>query len=130
MIVVDTNVLAYLWLPGQRTAAAEQLLKDDSDWNAPLLWRSEFRNVLAGCMRRGDLGLETAFQIVEGAEGQMRGREFSVPSAQVLARAEGSNCSAYDCEFVVLAEELGVPLITSDERVLKSFPALARTLRL
>ena len=128
MIVVDTNVLAYLWLPGERTAAAERLLKDDSDWNAPLLWRSEFRNVLAGCMRRGDLGLETALRIVEGAEGQMRGREFSVPSAQVLERAEESDCSAYDCEFVVLADELGVPLITSDEKVLKSFPSLARSL--
>jgi predicted nucleic acid-binding protein len=128
MIVVDTNVLAYLWLPGERTAAAEQLLKSDVDWNAPLLWRSEFRNVLAGCMRRGDVSLETALQIVEGAEGQMRGREFSVPSAQVLARVEESDCSAYDCEFVVLAEELGVALITSDEKLLKSFPALARSL--
>ncbi len=104
MIVVDTNVIAYLWLPGARTAAAERLLKKDSDWNAPLLWRSEFRNVLAGCLRRGDVKLETALQIANGAEGQMRGREFSVPSAQVLARVEESACSAYDCEFVVLAQ--------------------------
>jgi predicted nucleic acid-binding protein len=128
MIVVDTNVLAYLWLPGERTKAAERLLKKDSDWNAPLLWRSEFRNVLAGCLRRGDVSLETALQIVEGAEGQMHGREFSVPSPQVLARVEESECSAYDCEFVVLADELGVSLVTSDEKLLRSFPALARPL--
>jgi predicted nucleic acid-binding protein len=129
MIVVDTNVLAYLWLPGQRTAAAENLLRNDPDWTAPLLWRSEFRNVLAGCLRRGDLNLETALQIVDGAEGQMRGREFAVPSAQVLARVDESDCSAYDCEFIVLAEELGVALITSDERLLKSFPSVAKSLR-
>lgn len=128
MIVVDTNVIAYLWLPGGRTAAAERLLKRDSDWNAPLLWRSEFRNVLAGYLRRGDVKLETALQIADGAEEQMRGREFSVPSAQVLARVEESGCSAYDCEFVVLAEELGVALITSDERLVKSFSAIARSL--
>jgi predicted nucleic acid-binding protein len=128
MIVVDTNVLAYLWLPGERTKAAERLLKKDPDWNAPLLWRSEFRNVLAGCLRRGDVSLETALEIADGAEGQMRGREFSVPSAQVLARVEGSECSAYDCELVVLADELGVSLITSDEKLLKAFPALARPL--
>jgi predicted nucleic acid-binding protein len=128
MIVVDTNVLAYLWLPGERTAAAESLLKKDPDWNAPVLWRSEFRNVLAGCLRREDVNLETALRIVEGAEGQMRGREFSVPSAQVLARVGESDCSAYDCEFVVLAEELGVALVTSDEKLLKSFPSITRPL--
>ena len=42
----------------------------------------------AGCLRRGDVKLETALQIANGAEGQMCGREFSVPSAQVLARVE------------------------------------------
>jgi predicted nucleic acid-binding protein len=128
MIVVDTNVLAYLWLPGERTKAAERLLRKDADWNAPLLWRSEFRNVLAGCLCRGDLNLETALKIADEAEGQMSGREFTVPSAQVLARAEESNCSAYDCEFVVLADELGVSLVTSDEKLLRSFPAITRPL--
>jgi len=128
MIVVDTNVIAYLWLPGERTRAAERLLKRDPDWNSPLLWRSEFRNVLADCLRRGDVSLETALKIVDGAEEQMRGREFSVPSAQVLARIGESGCSACDCEFVVLADELGVSLVTSDETLLKSFPAVARPL--
>jgi predicted nucleic acid-binding protein len=128
MIVVDANVIAYLWLPGKRTAAAERLLKQDSDWNAPLLWRSEFRNVLTGCLRRRDLNLETALQIANGAEAQMHGREFSVPSAQVLSRVEESSCSAYDCEFVALAQELGVPLVTSDAKLLKTFPSITRSL--
>ncbi len=128
MIVVDTNIIAYLWLPGARTAAAERLLREDPDWNAPLLWRSEFRNVLAGSLRRRDLNLETALQIASAAQEQMRGREFSVPTAQVLSRVEESSCSAYDCEFVVLAQELAVPLVTSDEKLLKSFPSLVRPL--
>ncbi len=128
MIVVDTNVLAYLWLPGDRTAQAERLLRSDPDWNAPLLWRSEFRNVLAGSLRRGDLDLETALRITDEAEGQMHGREFTVPSAQVLTRVASSDCSAYDCEFVVLAEELGVPLFTSDAKLLRSFSAVAKPL--
>ena len=128
MIVVDTNVIAYLWLPGERTAAAEHLLKKDADWNAPLLWRSEFRNVLAGCLRRGDLALDTALRIAGEAEVQMRGREYSVPSAQVLAHVAESDCSAYDCEFVALAEELGVRLVTSDEKLARAFPRVARRL--
>ena len=126
MIVVDTNVLAYLWLPGERTAHAERLLRSDPDWNAPLLWRSEFRNVLTGCLRRRNFDLETALQIVSEAENQMRGREFSVPSDQVLARAEGSECSAYDCEFVVLAEELGVSLNTIEWHLQRARTKLAR----
>ena len=52
MIVVDSNVIAYLYLPGEYTSAAEALIERDSDWAAPLLWRSEFRNILAGYLRR------------------------------------------------------------------------------
>ena len=50
MIVVDSNVLAYLYLPGEYTPAAEALLERDPDWASPILWRSEFRNILAGCL--------------------------------------------------------------------------------
>ena len=45
MIVVDSNVLAYLYLPGEHTAEAEALLVREPDWAAPVLWRSEFRNI-------------------------------------------------------------------------------------
>jgi predicted nucleic acid-binding protein len=55
MIVVDSNVLAYLYLPGECTEAAEALLGNDPEWAAPILWRSEFRNILAGYLRRKSL---------------------------------------------------------------------------
>jgi len=71
------------------------------------------------------MSLQTATQIVADAESQMRGREYAVPSLEVLRRAAESTCSAYDCEFVVLAEELGVSLVTSDEKLLSSFPSIA-----
>ena len=47
MIVVDTNILVYLYLPTKYTPHAEKLLENDPVWIAPYLWRSEFRNVLA-----------------------------------------------------------------------------------
>ena len=58
--MVDSNILAYLLLPGEFTARAEWLFTSDPDWIAPDLWRSEFRNILAGYMRRGLLNLEQA----------------------------------------------------------------------
>ncbi|MBI5479435.1 MAG: type II toxin-antitoxin system VapC family toxin [Deltaproteobacteria bacterium] len=128
MIVVDTNVIAYLWIPGTHTRLAERALEKDPAWCAPLLWRSEFRNVLAGYLRRGFLGLPVALQIAAEAESQMGGHEYSVPSAEVLRRAAGASCSAYDCEFVVLAEELSVPLVTTDRQLLHAFPASAVSL--
>ena len=129
MIVVDTNVIAYLWIPGLHTTSAEMLLKKDSEWIAPLLWRSEFRNVIAGYIRRNLMTLEIAFQLMEEAESQMRGREYSVSSMQVLNLVRKSRCSAYDCEFVALAEDFGVPLVTTDRKIISAFPSIAVSLK-
>jgi len=43
----------------------------------------------------------------------------------VLELAVRSRCTAYDCEFVALAKQLGVPLVTSDRQVLAAFPETA-----
>lgn len=125
MIVVDTNVLAYLYLPGEFTDAAERLLAEDPDWHAPVLWRSEFRNILAGCMRRGTLGFEQASAIQSEAESLLDGAEHEPESRQVLERVRASDCSAYDCEFVALAETLGTRVVTMDAGMLKAFPGTA-----
>ena len=128
MIVVDTNVIAYLFLPGEHTARAEALLKKDREWAAPLLWRSELRNILATYVRKEALDLATAQGIADLAEGLMRGREYAVRSDAVLAAAAASGCTAYDCEFAVLAEELRTPLVTTDKQLLKAFPRVAKPL--
>ena len=125
MIVVDTNVLAYLFLPSQHTPAAESLLEQDPEWAAPVLWRSEFRNVLAGGVRRGDLALEEACRLQAEAEDHMSGNEYDVDSMRVLTLAHESGCSAYDCEYVALATTLGTRLVTRDKQVLRAFPGVA-----
>jgi predicted nucleic acid-binding protein len=129
VIVVDTNVIAYLWLPGPNASVAEHMLRRDPEWCAPLLWRSEFRSVLTGLVRRKDLSIDSAVRTAAGAEHQLRGREYAVPSERVLRAAATSGCSPYDCEYVVLAEELGILLVTADKQVLEAFPDFSRSLK-
>lgn len=125
MIVADTNLVAYFLIPGERSAEADSVFRKDSEWVAPLLWRSEFRSVLAFHIRRSALSLDQALEIMTDAETLMRGREYSLPSEPVMRLVAASPCSAYACEFVALARELGVSLVTSDAKVLGAFDQTA-----
>ena len=125
MIIVDSNVLAYLYLPGEHTAAAEALLEAEPEWAAPVLWRSEFRNILAGYLRRKSLTFDQAHALQLEAQALLAGGEFEVESLRVLELVRDSDCSAYDCEFVALAEKLETRLVTMDKKLLKAFPARA-----
>jgi len=128
MIVVDTNVVAYLLLPGPQTAAAEVLLEAQSTWAAPPLWRSEWRTVLCRTLRRGSLSLEQVIALQLQAETLVIGHEEPVQSEAVLQLAASSGCSASGCEFVAAAQQLDAPLVTADRALLKAFPALTRSL--
>lgn len=125
MIVADTHLIAYFHLPGPYSASADQVQKADPHWVAPGLWRSEFRNVLVTCMRAGRLGLDDALLAMARAECLVESPGCDVPSRTILALARASHCTAYDCEFVALAQALAVPLVTSDQRLLQSFPEVA-----
>ncbi len=123
MIVVDSNVVAYLYLPGERTADAEALFERDPEWAVPVLWRSEFRNILAGNIRRNTITFNQACTLQSEAESLLSGSEFEVDSRAVLELVRDSDCSAYDCEFVALAIKLNTKLVTADKKLLRSFPA-------
>ena len=127
MIVSDTNLLVYLYIRGQRTVEAEAVLRKDPAWAAPLLWRSELRNTLLGLTRRQEISVVDALTIMTEAEQWMAGREYTVVSQQVIQLAQKSGCSAYDCEFVSVAMDLGIPLVTADRQMLRAFPNVAST---
>lgn len=55
----------------------------------------------------------------------MKDREFQVNSFQVYSLVSKSTCSAYDCEFVCLAQELNTKLVTMDNQILNAFPETA-----
>ena len=126
MIVVDTNLIAYLLITGEHTQRADAVKLRDPEWIAPLLWRSEFRNLLLLYIRQEIFDLDHAIGLLEQAEEIMLEREHTISSVEVMKLATSSGCSAYDCEFVALAQDLGVPLVTSE--VLTAFPEIAVSL--
>ena len=128
MIVVDTNIIGYLYLTSDRSMQAEQALVKDRQWAAPLLWRSELRNVLALYIRKQILSLAEAQQVMGEAISLMQNQEYDVKSLHVLRLVASSTCSAYDCEFVALAQDLDVRLVTVDRQILDQFPAIAVSL--
>ena len=122
MIVVDKNVQAYLLLPYEHSPQADTLFKRDSKWMASIVWRSEFQNLLAGCLRRKALTLDEVLKVQAKVEAILAGNEYHVDSRRVLELVRDSDCSAYDCEFVALAARLGVRVVTMDRKMLKAFP--------
>jgi predicted nucleic acid-binding protein len=125
VIVADTNLLAYLLLGGSGTDLARRVFLRDPEWSAPYLWRSEFRSVLAQYLRNREIDLPDALVAQRRAEALLSGREYLVESQQVLRLISDSRCSAHDCEFVALAKQLRVPLVTSDRQILTAFPQIA-----
>jgi predicted nucleic acid-binding protein len=127
MIVVDTNIVAQLFVESERTAVVRDVLRADPEWVAPFLWRSEFRNLLATYLRHNYMELEDALGFAEDAEALLAGREHVSDSTTVLTLAKQSRHTAYDCEFVSLADRLSVPFITADRKLARSFPDRALT---
>lgn len=125
MIVVDTNVLAYFIIPGDETELAEAVWAKDSTWAAPSLWRSELRNLLTLYVKNEKFDLLAANEFISDATILLEGNELGVDSRSILELASRSGCTAYDCEFVSVAEQLGVPLVTSDKKLLAAFPDIA-----
>ena len=125
MIIADTNIISYLLLPTLYTDSVEKLYKIDPDWSAPILWKSEFRNVMALYLRKKIITLEKAMQLQDTAESIIIQNEYDISSSQVLALIDKSDCSAYDCEFIALANHLDTKLLTQDKKVLRAFPSTA-----
>ena len=107
------------------TGLAQRVRVKDPDWQVPVLWRSEMRSILAGYLRDGSLSAAQARRVMRQVEEALAGCEHLVSSDAVLKVIEATRLSAYDAEFVALAKELSVPLVTEDKAVLKAFPEAA-----
>ena len=125
MIVVDTNVIAQFLLPSPRSSSCERVHEIDPYWITPRLWVSEFRNVLILYVRNKIISYDKAVEILQFAERLFVDTTFDAKSSDIMKNSMKSTCSAYDLEFVSLAIELGVTLVTMDKQILRQFPSVA-----
>lgn len=125
MIVVDTSIIAYMTFATEHSPMVSSLHQKNSVWEAPLLWKSEFLNVLALYYRKGLIDHQESLKALDFAERLIGSREHKVPSTAIVDLVVNSTCSSYDCEFIILAEKLGTKLITYDKKIIHQFPAIA-----
>jgi predicted nucleic acid-binding protein len=125
MIVANTTLISYFTIEGDLTEAAVAVREKDPAWAAPLLWESEFANVLWLYVRRGTFGLDLALQHLDTAQDLVAGHTYAVAIAEALRLAAESGCTTYDCQYVTLARQLEVPLVIHDQEVLNAFPKTA-----
>lgn len=125
MIVVDTNVITHFLLPSDHSAHCVRVHEIDPHWIAPSLWLSEFRNVLLMYTRKRLINSDKAMELLDFAEKMFQDSTYDVSSKAIMRLAGKSSCSAYDLEFVSLAIEMDVPLVTMDKEILREFPKVA-----
>jgi len=125
VIVVDTNILAHFYLEGPRTAVARHLKEKDRDWIVPLLWRYEFMNILATASRHDPSSAKMFIQTWDRIRAHLAAREMEVDHRVALTLAIQYRITAYDAQFVALAEASNTVLITEDRPLQKQFPSRA-----
>ena len=128
MIVVDTNIIAYLFLVGEKTSLAQAARQQDPEWIVPALWKHEFLNVLATYIRRKGITKKVAEDVRQRAFQLLAPAEREVDMRLALEIAARYRVSAYDAQYIALAQDLKVLCVTEDARLLKTFPTVARSL--
>lgn len=118
MIVADTNLISYLLIEGDYTDLARAVWVRDPEWAMPPLWRSEFLNVLVIANRAGVLDADHASLLWRRSNIFLNATELEPDGEKVLEIAIENGLSAYDAQFVAVAAELNVPLVTADKRIL------------
>ena len=129
MILVDTNVVAYLLVDGDQSTAARELQTRDPDWRSEAFLLVEFTNVLASMVVTKRTTPSSAEALLDGALALFDGKFTRAPHAMVLALAVRYRVSAYDARFLAVADQLGQRLVTEDRKLRSAAPSLTQSLR-
>ncbi|WP_031067957.1 type II toxin-antitoxin system VapC family toxin [Streptomyces sp. NRRL WC-3742] len=120
MIVIDCSALVLaLTAHGSDGQLVRARVAEAGDVHAPTLLDYEIQSALLGMQRGGKLTEKEAERAVAAYRMLPITKRETLPFWDRVKKLH-ANLSAYDAQYVVLAEALGVPLVTSDARIKRS----------
>ncbi len=129
MIVVDTNIISYLLVRNDEfTPSAKELFRKDRTWIAPSLWKFELFNLLNLYRKRSLLAEEDMKAIYFKALETVETVDL-IDLSFLYKVAIASDLTGYDAQFVALASEINLPLLTEDKKIRNEFPTIAISLK-
>jgi len=128
VLIVDTNVLAYLLIEGDHTATARLLHRRDDDWRSEAFIMIEFTNVLTASIAARRMNLVLAQRFLADATSLLHGKLALIPHDSVLSLAVQYRVTAYDARFLALAQQLDCRLVTEDAKLRTAAPKLTQSL--
>ena len=119
-MIVDASVILRAFFPDEAQAQAQAVVRDHVagriELKAPDLLPYELTNAVWQAERRGRISSVQADEILQAMEG-LQIDIHALDWAEMIPLARRYERSAYDAAYLVLAEKLGEPLITGDERL-------------
>ena len=123
-LVIDASVVVKWVIPEALSDRADRVRDHEGDIRAPDLLLIEVANALWRKTLAREISpreADTALDLVQRSGLDLRGTPPLVPRAMELARRLGH--PVYDCVYLALAEREGVPLVTADQRLLRTLAA-------
>lgn len=128
MLVVDTNIIAPLYIAGACTARVHELHRADGLWRTDPLALLEFSNILATYRRAQYLTASQARKCLAEAERFIGPHQMGVPHEVALRIAIHYRITTYDARFVAVASHLKTRLVTEDKKLRAAVPELTQSL--
>src|SRR5438067_9325263 len=128
MILVDTNIIAPLYVRSARSDAVTELFARDAVWRTEPLALIELSNVLITYERARYITASTARACLKRAAAFLQPELFRVSHRAALDAALRYGTTAYDARFLALAGQLGSRLVTEDARLRAAAPRLTQSL--
>jgi predicted nucleic acid-binding protein len=128
MLLVDTNIIAPLYVRSACSQAVAELFAHDPVWLTEPLALIELSNVLITYQRARYISAATARDCLTRAAAFLQPNLFRVTHQAALDAALRYGTTAYDARFLALAGEVGSRLVTEDTKLRAAAPALTQSL--